>query len=203
MTPGRSSAAQATQGLGQLGATSQRLAGKDEGIQDSSRNTGGQIVNSMVNTNGGLSPLVSKQLSNQEGMIGKTYSGLAGAGLRGLAARGMGSAPTGAASSIANTAARQTGEENTGAVGRAFGAQNDLNLAGLGYEQGQQQLYDPLKAVGAGTNAYSAESNAAVNQGKLGSTLGDAMKLGGAALSAIPGLGTFGKVAGAVGKAAG
>ena len=33
------------------------------------------VANSEVNTSGGLSPLVGKQLANEEGQIGKAYQG--------------------------------------------------------------------------------------------------------------------------------
>jgi hypothetical protein len=189
LTPGRGSAAQATSGLGGLGKQAGAIAGQDQQIQGAARGQGQNIVNSEVNTSGGLSPLVSKQLANQEGQIGKTYGSLNQAAQRGLAARGMGGAPTGASASLANTAANNTAQTQTGAIGNAFGTQNQLNQSALGYDQGQQQIYNPLNAINAGTNAYGAESNAAVNQGKLGSTLGDITGIvGGVAGGLAPGL---------------
>src|SRR6185437_3854313 len=98
-----------------------------QGIEQQGQN----IANAEVNTQGGLSPLVAKQLANEKAQIGKTYQGAATAAGKGLAMRGMGAAPTGAASSLTNTAINNAGNAETGAVGNAFGEQNQLNNTAL------------------------------------------------------------------------
>lgn len=131
-----------------------------QGIEKAATN----IAQSEVNTNGGLSPLVAKQLANEKGQIGKAYTGAAQAADKGLAMRGMGSAPSGAASSIKNSAINNEGQAETGATGNAFATQNQLNNSA--YNQ----------AINA-NNAVSNDVNSATNAGsalnKAGSTLGD------------------------------
>ena len=152
-TPGSGQAAQAAKGLGAVAQTY-------TGNQNQAYSTGNNIVDAGLNTSGGLSPLVSKQLANEQGLTGKAFQGQAQAGLRGLTQRGMGAAPTGLESSIRNTAINNAGQAETGNIGQAFGRQNELNNQALNYEQGQQQIYNPV-------SAYGAESQAAANQGSL------------------------------------
>lgn len=154
--------------------------------QNQANSTGNSIVNAGLNTSGGLSPLVSKQLANQQGLTGKAFQGQAQAGLRGLTSRGMGSAPTGLESSIKNTAINNAGQAETQNVGNAFGEQNNLNNQALNYEQGQQQIYNPIAA-------NQAALQAGAQQKQMGSTLGNVLGgLTGLATSPIGGgLGTL------------
>ena len=152
---------------GQTNTTdAQNIAGKATNIADSE-----------VNTNGGLSPLVSKQLANEKGQIGKTYSTAAQAADRGLSMRGMGVAPSGLSASIKNSAINNEGQAETGAVGNAFGTQNELN--NTAYNQ-------PLKAIDTANGGVAATTNAGTALNKAGSTLGDI----GSGLSGLAGIGT-------------
>lgn len=137
---------------------------------------GQKIADSEIDTSGGLSPLVSKQLANEQGMIGKTYADASRAANRGLSMRGMGVAPTGLTSSIVNTGINNAGTAQTGAVGNAFGTQNQLNNTALA---------QPISALNATTNGVNATTNAGTALNSAGSTLGDV----GAGLSGIAGIG--------------
>lgn len=137
---------------------------------------GQKIADSEINTSGGLSPLVSKQLANEQGMIGKTYADASRAANRGLSMRGMGVAPTGLTASIANTGINNAGTAQTGAVGNAFGTQNQLNNTALA---------QPISALNATTNGVNATTNAGTALNKAGSTLGDI----GSGLSGLAGIG--------------
>lgn len=133
------------------------------------------VANSEVNTNGGLSPLISKQLANEQGQINKAYSGASQAADRGLSQRGMGVAPSGLTASIKNTAINNQGAADTGAVGNAFGTQNQLNNSA--YAQ-------PISALNATTGGINATTGAGTALNRAGSTLGDV----GAGLSGLAGL---------------
>lgn len=152
---------------GQTNTTdAQNIAGKATNIADSE-----------VNTNGGLSPLVSKQLANEQGAIGKAYTGASQAAQRGLTQRGMGVAPSGLSASITNTGINNAGQAQTGAVGNAFGTQNQLNNSA--YAQ-------PLNAINTANGGVSATTNAGTALNKAGSTLGDI----GSGLSGLAGIGS-------------
>lgn len=184
---GRGQTATAANQANAAGKSALNIANQDAGIQGGYRKQSDTLSNSMVNSSGGLSPLVSKQLANEQGMIGKTYGGLAQAAQKGLTMRGMGVAPTGLNASIANTANRQTGEAQTGAIGDAFGKQLGLNLGGLDYLTGQQRAYNPLTALETATGAANAGANAGAALSKEGSLLGDI----GSGLSTLSGMGGF------------
>lgn len=191
---------QQTQNTGNsLATTANNVANQDQGIQKGYRNSGDSIINSMTSTNGGLSTGLRKQLANEQGQTGQAYQRVAQAGLRGLSARGMGSAPAGAASSIANTAGNEAAGAQTGEIGNAYGQQNQLNLAGANYDQGQQQLYNPLNAVQAGSSAVNAATGAGQAVNKAGSTLGDIGAGIGTLAGAATGLGALGGFSG-IGK---
>jgi len=120
-------------------------------------NQGQNIASSEINTNGGLSPLVSKQLANNEGQIGKAYQSTVQGADRGLSQRGMGVAPSGLQSSIQNTAINNAGQAKTGAIGNAFGTQNELNNTALA------QPISALNATTGGVNAATG-ANTALSQ---------------------------------------
>jgi|ERR1039458_7763636 hypothetical protein len=127
-------------------------------------NQGQNIANSEVNTSGGLSPLVSRQLANEQGQIGKTYSTAAQTANRGLSMRGMGVAPSGLSASITNTGINNEGIAKTGAVGGAFGTQNQLN---------NTALTQPINALNADTGAVKASSDADTAEASIPSTAGN------------------------------
>lgn len=144
-----------------------------QGIAKSTQNLAGQEVDA----SGGLSPLVQKQLANEQGLIGKAYSNAAQSQDRGLAQRGMSAAPTGLSASLKNTAINNAGQAQTGAVGNAFGLQNQLN----------QTAYDPsMRALGVANGGVDATTNAGTALSKAGSTLGDV----GSGLSGLAGIGS-------------
>jgi len=116
-------------------------------------NQGANIANSEINTSGGLSPLVAKQLASEQGQIGKAYTSATQGAERGLSQRGMGVAPSGLQSSLQNTAINNAGQAKTGAIGNAFGEQNTLNNTALA---------QPINALNAGTGAV----NSAVGAGQ-------------------------------------
>jgi len=120
-------------------------------------NQGQNIASSEINTSGGLSPLVSKQLANNEGQIGKAYQSTVQGADRGLSQRGMGVAPSGLQSSIQNTAINNAGQAKTGAIGNAFGTQNELNNTALA------QPISALNATTGGVNAATG-ANTALSQ---------------------------------------
>jgi len=80
----------------------------------------------------------------------------------------------------------------TGAVGNAFGTQNELNNGVLNYDVGQQHLYDPLRAIQAGNESIGATTGAASALNKAGSTLGDVGTGIGTVLGAATGLKNLG-----------
>lgn len=191
---------QQTQNTGNsLATTANNVANQDMGIQKGYRQQGDALMNSMTNSNGGLSTGLRKQLANEQGMTGQAYQRVAQAGLRGLSARGMGNAPAGAASSIANTAGNEAAGAQTGEIGNSFGQQNQLNLAGANYDQGAQQIYNPLNAVQAGSSAVNAATGAGQAVNKAGSTLGDIGAGIGTLAGAATGLGALGGFSG-IGK---
>src|SRR5208282_174587 len=87
-----------------------------QGLENQAQN----IASSEINTNGGLSPLVSRQLANNEGQIGKAYTSAAQGAQRGLAQRGMSAAPSGLQASITNSAINNAGQAKSGAVNQAY-----------------------------------------------------------------------------------
>ena len=148
-----------------------------QGLEGQAQN----LASSEMNSNGGLSPLVSKQLANEQGQIGKAYTGAAQAAQRGLSQRGMGVAPSGVSASIANTGVNNMGQAQTGAVGNAFGTQNQLNNTAL------QQPISALNATTGATNA-STGANQALSQAPsvLGNIMGGLSGLSGVAKNVLP-----------------
>jgi len=128
-----------------------KQAGQDittgQGLENQAQN----VASQSINTSGGLSPLVSKQLANNEGQIGKAYQSAAQGAQRDLAQRGMSAAPSGLQASITNSAVNNAGQAKTGAIGNAFGTQNELN---------QTALNPAISALGATTGATNAATGA-------------------------------------------
>ena len=125
-------------------------------------NQGQNIASSEVNTAGGLSPLVSRQLANNEGQIGKAYTSAAQGAERGLSQRGMGVAPSGLQASIQNSAINNAGQAKTGAIVNAFGTQNELNNTAL------SQPISALNATTGGVNASTGANQALSNMPTFG-----------------------------------
>lgn len=148
-------------------------------------NTTTGIANSEVNTSGGLSPLVSKQLASEKGNIQQAYTGASQAANRGLSQRGMGVAPSGLTASITNTGINNEGKAETGATGNAFGTQNELNNTAFA---------QPLSAVNAANSGVNATTGAASALNKAGSTLGDIGSGLGTVMGAASGLSGLGGI---------
>ncbi len=127
------------------------------------------VANSEVNTSGGLSPLVGKQLANEEGQIGKAYQGATQAALRGNTQRGMGVGPSGLTASVENTGINNAGAARTGAIGNAFGTQNTLN--NTAYAQPISALNAENGSVNASTGANTALNNMPTIAGQIFSGL--------------------------------
>ena len=144
-----------------------------QGLENQAQN----IASQSINTSGGLSPLVSRQLANNEGQIQKSYASAAQGAQRGLAQRGMGVAPSGLQASITNSAINNAGQAKTGAIGSAFGEQNMLN---------NQALAQPISALGATTGATNAATGA--NQ-----ALSNMPTIGGQIFSGMQGLASMAK----------
>ena len=138
-----------------------KQAGQDVTTGQGLENQGQNIASSEVNTAGGLSPLVSRQLANNEGQIGKAYTSAAQGAERGLSQRGMGVAPSGLQASIQNSAINNAGQAKTGAIGNAFGTQNELNNTALA---------QPISALGATTGATNAATGANTALSQMPST---------------------------------
>lgn len=139
-----------------------KQAGQNVTTGQGLENQGQNIASSEINTSGGLSPLVSKQLANNEGQIGKAYSSAAQGAQRGLSQRGMGVAPSGLTASINNSAINNAGEAKTGAIGNAFGTQNELNNTALA------QPISALNATTGGVNSATGANTALSNMPTLG-----------------------------------
>ena len=150
-----------------------KQAGQDVTTGQGLENQGQNIASSEINTSGGLSPLIAKQLAGNEAAIGKSYASAAQGAQRGLAQRGMSAAPSGLQASITNSAINNAGQAKTGAIGSAFGEQNMLN---------NQALAQPISALGATTGATNAATGA--NQ-----ALSNMPTLGGQIFSGLQGLG--------------
>lgn len=139
-----------------------KQAGQDVTTGQGLENQGQNIASSEINTNGGLSPLVSRQLANNEGQIGKAYTSAAQGAERGLSQRGMGVAPSGLQASIQNSAINNAGQAKTGAIGNAFGTQNELNNTALA------QPISALNATTGGVNAATGANTALSNMPTMG-----------------------------------
>ena len=166
------------------GATAAGAAlGTDAGTVGQAQN----IASSEINTSGGLSPLVSKQLANEQGLIGKAYTTQAQAANRGLAQRGMGVAPSGLSASINNTAINNAGMQDTNAVGGAFGKQLELNNTALNPVIAAENAQ--TGAIGANTGANVAENQENTIGGDIGMGLSGLSSLGTGVGNAMTGYG--------------
>ena len=171
-------------GLGTTATAATNNIGTGQGVENQAQN----IANSSINTSGGLSPLVSKQLANETGLIGKSYTSAAQAANRGLSQRGMGIAPSGLSASINNSAINNEGLADTNAVGGAFGTQNQLN---------QTALNPVIAAEGANTGQINAATGANQAVNNENTILGDV----GLGISGLSGLAnSAGNVMGGIGK---
>ena len=156
--------------------------------QTNARTKGNQFADQLMAPKAGeLSPYAQGQYQSDVRNIQDTYGGLTQAGLKGLSYQGMNNGPSGMEASLKNSAIRNEGAAETDAYNRALQSTLGQGLAGMGYYQGQQQIYDPTRAQQTAIQGGQARS-------QEGSTLGDVM-------SGIQGLSSaFGNVAGGVAK---
>jgi len=149
-----------------------------QGLENQAQN----LASADMNLNGGLSPLVSRQLAGNESQIGKAYTSAAQGAQRGLAQRGMSAAPSGLQASITNSALNNAGQAKSGAINQAYGVQNEMN---------QSALNPAINALGATTGATNAATGA-------NTALSNMPTLGGQIFSGLQGLGNLGNSAGNV-----
>lgn len=113
---------------------------------------------------GALSPLAQAQYAGDVRNIHDTYGQLTQSGLKGIGYQGWNNAPSGMEASLKNSAIRNEGAAETGAYENAQQQTNQQGLAGIGYQQGQQQIYNPVPAESttiAGGQARSQEGSTA------------------------------------------
>lgn len=127
---------------------------------------------------GQLSPYARAQLASDMGNISTTYGNLKSAGLKGIAQRGLGAAPTGAVSSLTNSLDRAKGADENSAYENALKQQYGENLDALKANMGIVGEYNPEQDL-------SGASNSALDESRMGSTLGDI----GGGIATVAGLG--------------
>ena len=145
-----------TAGRGAQGTVS-KTAGQNISTAQGLENQGQQLASSELDTSGGLSPLVSRQLASNEGQINKAYTGAAQGALKGLAQRGMSAAPSGQTASLENTEIQNRGAADTGAIGNAFGTQNSLNQVALNPALAAEGVTNQSLGTATGANQALAQ----------------------------------------------
>jgi len=94
------------------------------------------------------------------------------------------------------TASRTAADQERQAYTDALNRQQQLGLQGIGYNQQQQQLYNPLSAIGTASSAYGQGSSSAAQRAGMGSGVGDVLggigTLAGSAGSVMTGMGRMG-----------
>jgi len=159
------------------------------GVQDASRASDtGFLTSLMPTTPGQMSPYAKAQFDSTKRNIDQTYGDASRVAEKNLAYRGMGNAPTGMLSSVLNSNARNKGAAETEAFEKGLGDTYNEGLAGANAFENRQQLYNPI-------TANAAVSNAAATRNQMGSTLGDIGKgiaTGASLFGSMTGAGFFG-----------
>jgi|SRR5882762_6463346 len=189
---GRQQADQAAKGGVKLGDQASGIATTNQGIQSGYRaagDTGAQNYFGNVNPSTGLGKAATSQYELDKSNIARTAQDSIGVGQRMLAQRGFNSSP-GALSSLLNTTNRNADALTTQSYNTALQNQQQLGLAGIGYNQQQQQLYNPLSAIGTASGAYGQGGNSAALRSGMGSGFGDVMSGIGGAVGIATGLGS-------------
>jgi hypothetical protein len=193
---GRQQAEQAATGGVNLGNQASKIATTNQGIQQRYRAAGDTAAGTYFgapNPQTGLGKATTQQYELDKANIERNATDSIGVAQRMAAQRGFQGSP-GAMSSIINTTNRNAGELETGAYNTALQNQQQLGLAGIGYNQ-QQQLYNPLSAIGTASSAYGQGGNSAAQRAGMGSGVGDVIggisSLAGAAGSVMTGLGNM------------
>jgi hypothetical protein len=194
---GRQQAEQAATGGVNLGNQASKIATTDLGIQQGYRAAGDTAANTYFgapNPQTGLGKAATSQYELDKSNIARTAQDSISVGQRMLAQRGFQGSP-GAMSSLINTTNRNADVSTTDSYNRALQNQQQLGLAGIGYNQQQQQLYNPLSAIGTASGAYGQGGNSAAQRAGMGSGVGDVVggigTLAGAAGSVMTGLGAM------------
>lgn len=168
---GKANTSAGAAGAGNVANTATQTANSDTGIQAGYRKTGDAFANNLIpDSQGHLSPYAGAQFAQEKKQIGKTYGDMSDVGLRQLGTRGL--AAPGASASIINTNNRNAGEAETNAYERAQQASLGQGLAGIGYGQTQQQIYNPNAPLSVASGAYGTQGNLGVQQANQGSPLG-------------------------------
>ncbi len=194
---GRQQAEQAATGGVNLGKQASGIATQDQGIQQGYRAAGDTAANTYfgnVNPQTGLGKATTSQYELDKSNIQRTAQDSIAVGQKMLAQRGMQGSP-GALSSLLNTTNRNADVSTNSAYNTALQNQQQLGLAGIGYNQQQQQLYNPLSAIGTASGAYGQGGNSAAQRAGMGSLGGDIIggigTLAGAAGSVMTGMGAM------------
>ena len=194
---GREQAEQAAKGGVALGKQGSQIATQDQGIQQGYRaagDTGAKTYFAAPTDPSGLNQYNRSQFELDKSNIARTAQDSISVGQRMLAQRGFQGSP-GAISSLLNTTNRNADASTNDAYVRALGNQQQLGLAGIGYNQQQQQMYNPLSAIGTASSAYGQGGNSAAQRAGMGSGVGDVIggigTLAGAAGSVMTGLGNM------------
>lgn len=196
---GRQQADQAAKGGVNLGNQASGIATTNQGIQQGYRAAGDTAANNYfgkVDPNTGLGKATTQQYELDKSNIERNATDSIGVAQRMAAQRGMQGSP-GAMSSIINTTNRNAGQLETGAYNTALQNQQQLGLQGIGYNVGQQQLYNPLSAIGTASSAYGQGGNSAAQRAGMGSGVGDVIggvsSLAGSAGSVMTGMNAMNK----------
>jgi hypothetical protein len=194
---GREQADAAAKGGVALGKQGSQIATQDQGIQQGYRSAGDTAAKTYFATPtdpSGLNQFNRSQYELDKSNIARTAQDSISVGQRMLASRGFQGSP-GAMSSLINTTNRNADASTNDAYVRALQNQQQLGLAGIGYNQQQQQMYNPLSAIGAASSAYGQGGNSAAQRGQMGSwgsdIVGGIGTLAGAAGSVMTGLGNM------------
>lgn len=114
---------------------------------------------------GQMSSAAQSQLGADMGRINDTYNNTNQVGLKSIAQRGMGG-PSGATSSMENSLLTQRARDENAAYNNAQQTSHGDMLAAVNARQGLQNIYNPNQALGTAANS-------ALDQSRMGSTLGD------------------------------
>jgi len=166
--------------MGANAKTGQQNAATDQANAQSQYTTANQLEQQDIanSTPGSLSPAATAQLAADRDQIASTYNGLARTAFTTMGQRGFGNAPSGFGVAAQNGLNVGQEQADTGAYRNAqVNTQNQRNqamstAAGLSGQQGN-----------LANSALSGSTNAAMDQNKAGSTLGD---IAGAVAEAAP-----------------
>jgi hypothetical protein len=191
---GRQQAEQAATGGVNLGNQASKIATADQPIQQGYRSAGDTAAKTYFSPPtdpSGLNQFNRSQFELDKSNIARTAQDSIAVGQRMLAQRGMQGSP-GGMSSLINTTNRTAADQDRQAYTDALSRQQQLGLAGIGYNQQQQQMYNPLNAIGTASGAFGQGSTSAAQRAGMGSwgsdVIGGISSLAGAAGSVMSGM---------------